>query len=81
MHYWNYRVVKKKNPDTGETYFEVCEVYYDKEDRPHSWTEDKNLLVYEELDEVREAYKEIQTAFDKPVLEVVGDSLREIEVK
>lgn len=79
--YWNYRVIKKKN-ENNEHYYEVCEVYYDEENRPKAWTNDKHLLCYEELEDLKAAYQDIQEAFKKPILEYIDDEydlLKEVD--
>jgi len=43
MSYWNYRVLKQVNPKNNKESFEICEVHYDENDRPHLWTEKKSI--------------------------------------
>ncbi|MED4883162.1 hypothetical protein [Bacillus smithii] len=80
--FWNYRVIKKKN-EYDDPYYEVCEVYYNEENKPYMWTNDKHLLCCEELNDLKTVFQEIQKAFEKPVLEFIDDEhdlLREIDV-
>jgi hypothetical protein len=74
---WNYRVLMLNNKK-NETYFEVCEVYYDENDIPYNWAESHNVLVGDTLDELKESYEYISKAFESPILKVVGNKLIEV---
>lgn len=77
--YWNYRVVKKdwKN---GLISYEICEVYYEN-DIPTSWIWGKNVLSGESKEDLKETLRTVSKAFEKPVLEIVGDDEGLVEVK
>ena len=66
------------NNKQNETYFEVCEVHYDKNDKPHAWAESHNLLVGDTLDELKESYEYMSKAFESPVLKVVENKLVQV---
>ncbi|ULO09446.1 hypothetical protein H1230_12095 [Paenibacillus sp. 19GGS1-52] len=78
--YWNYRVLKKdwKN---GLVSYDVCEVYYDN-DIPTSWIWGKNILSGESKADLEwRLNNSILKAFEKPVLEIIGDDEGLVEVK
>lgn len=77
--YWNYRVLQLKN-NRDETYFEVHEVYYDENEVPCNWAESHNVVVGDTLDELKESYEYMATAFEMPVLKVVENN-KLVEVK
>jgi hypothetical protein len=35
--YWNYRVIESEDK-SGDKMYQIYEVYYDKKDKPHSWS-------------------------------------------
>jgi hypothetical protein len=74
FHHWNYRIVKENGN------YEVREVYYTKDNEATSWTVSATIILswdnnYEEL---HGTYKLIGSAFEKPILEVVGNKLVEL---
>lgn len=75
---WNYRVLEKIDTKRNTSYYEVCEVYYDEEGTPHSWTETHNLLVGSDLEDLRWAYEKINEAFNKPVLKCINEKYLEV---
>lgn len=77
--YWNYRILKKdwKN---GLISYEICEVFYEN-DEPDSWIWGKNVLSGDSKEHLEERLISIKRAFEKPVLEIVGDDEKLIEVK
>jgi hypothetical protein len=77
--YWNYRVVKKdwKN---GYVSYDICEVYYEN-DKPTSWIWGKNVLSGDSKVDLESILGTISKAFEKPVLEIVGDDEGLIEIK
>ncbi|OBY76340.1 hypothetical protein BBG47_27720 [Paenibacillus sp. KS1] len=76
---WNYRVIKKKWSEELYSY-EVCEVYYEN-DRPTSWIWGKNVLSGGNEEDLKSNLNFVLKAFEKPVLEIIGDdeSLREVK--
>lgn len=77
---WNYRVLKKKLSEDEDT-FDVCEVYYDEDNKATSWAWGKNVLSGESLEELQDTLVRIQEAIKKPVLEIVGDDEGLIEIQ
>ncbi|QGG52620.1 hypothetical protein [Lysinibacillus pakistanensis] len=74
--YWNYRVVEDKYPKINKPYFEICEVHYDKNDKPYLWGE---IMPAESLDDLKESYEYmLRTAFELPVLKVVDNKLVQV---
>ncbi|GAB6422700.1 hypothetical protein bcgnr5372_26180 [Bacillus luti] len=74
---WNYRVVKKKLTEDEDT-FDVCEVYYDDKGKPTSYALNKNVLSQDSFDDLLWAYKEIEKAYNAPILEDIAGQLIEI---
>lgn len=75
---WNYRVIKIQNEN--EKYFTVAEVYYDEENSPIGWVEcKKSAFIWEEYESLKGTMEFIKEAFDKPILIVEGDKLRELK--
>ncbi|MFB9324495.1 hypothetical protein ACFFSY_00895 [Paenibacillus aurantiacus] len=72
MSRWGYRVLKKKWNEEFTSYA-VCEVYYDDEDKPTSWTWDKNVMNRYSYEDLRSNIDLIRQAFEQPVLQIVGD--------
>ena len=70
--FWNYRVIRMYEKESGTTYHEVFEVYYNEEGNPQAFAESHNVVVDESLEELQETFNAIKEAFDKPVLELVG---------
>lgn len=68
--YWNYRVLKHEN------YYAIHEVYYDGE-KPTSWSEEPDCISNENIADIWDILKKMETAFYKPVLIIEGDKLRE----
>lgn len=80
MSSWGYRVLKKKWNEEYTSYA-VCEVYYDDDNKPTSWIWDKNVMNSYSYDELKSKIDTIKKAFEKPILEIIGDdeSLQEIK--
>jgi hypothetical protein len=78
--YWDYRVLKK-DWETGLVSYDVCEVYYEN-DIPTSWIWGKNVLSGESKEDLElRLNNSILKAFEKPVLEIIGDDEGLVEVK
>ncbi|MFB5087041.1 hypothetical protein PGC35_07450 [Psychrobacillus sp. PGGUH221] len=73
--YWNYRVVEDKYPKSDKSYFEICEVHYDKNHVPHAWGE---IMPAESLEDLKDDYEYMRKAFESPVLKVVDGKLVEV---
>lgn len=78
--YCNYRVVKKDGIN-GLVSYNVCEVYYEN-DIPTSWIWGKNVLSGESKEDLEwKLNNSILKAFEKPVLEIIGDDEELVELK
>ena len=77
MSTWNYRVVKKTDPKTGETVYAIHEVYYDDAGKPDGCTKNSIAPMGESLAELKRDMEYYLLALSKPVLEY--DSLEEAE--
>ncbi|QFF99299.1 hypothetical protein PB01_10940 [Psychrobacillus glaciei] len=77
--YWNYRIVKK-DWENGYISYEICEVYYEN-DVPTSWIWGKNVMSGESKEDLKWKLSVVSKAYEKPVLEIVGDDEAIIEVK
>lgn len=67
---WNYRVIKNILSNE-ELSFEVCEVYYNEEGLPISWSSEKNVLSQDSFEDLEDALIRINEAMKKPMLEIV----------
>jgi hypothetical protein len=68
---WNYRLIHIYGKDfrnNSYEYWEVHEVYYDKEDRPASMTERFTAPGGETVGELLASWRAYQTALAKPAL-------------
>lgn len=82
MNYWNYRVIRTSfNIGESSPFFEyhIHEVYYDGNDKPTSWTKDPIGPSGDTLEGLEWDVKSLQEAFTKPVLEIQGNKLVEVE--
>lgn len=56
---WNYRIIRKQQfvnlgkRRVNTKFYDVHEVYYDKKDRPKSWTENPIIGGFESLQDLR----------------------------
>ena len=64
MH-WNNRVVEFDDGQ-GDKYYEICEVYYDKNDKPIGYCD--ACFLSETKDGLKEIYERMREAFDLPVI-------------
>ena len=77
---WNYRIIKKKKPtEYKEDYYRIHEVYYDENDNIMFWSEDSIDPHGLNLDELKYDLDLMYKAFDKPVLYIENDKLKEVE--
>ena len=51
--YWNHRVVDFSDENDGESWVEVCEVFYDKNHEPYLYTARGVGVMGEDIDEVK----------------------------
>ncbi|MDI2586604.1 hypothetical protein OR571_05515 [Psychrobacillus sp. NEAU-3TGS] len=73
MGIWNYRVVMTVDKENKPS-FEISEVHYDENNKPYGWGE---VMADDSLEELKESYEYMATAFDMPVLKVVDGKLVE----
>lgn len=67
---WNYRVMRhtwKAWPDVE--IFQIHEVYYDEDGSPGTWTLNSKAPRGTSLDELREDFRLMTQAFERPVLD------------
>lgn len=72
MSTWNHRVLshKSKNPNCeGEVYFQIHEVYYNKEENPTSYTENGVSVGGEGYADLQWVLSEMQICLTKHVLD------------
>lgn len=77
MSYWNYRVIRKHDPDSDTISHQVYEMYYADDGSIEQWTEDPVQPYGETAAELREKIKFFLQAFRCPILgckEVDGES-------
>lgn len=65
---WNYRVIEHPRNDWGELWYEVCEVYYNKDGEPMGYC--RSTVGSETLDGVRENLTLLGQALSRPVLKL-----------
>lgn len=75
---WNHRIIRQKAPE-GEYFYQIHEVHYDKDMYPTVWSTDSASVSGDSVNDVLWSYNKIKKAFNKPVLEVVGGKLEEVE--
>jgi hypothetical protein len=77
---WNHRVIRHQEPD-GDAYYEIHECHYDKRGDaiPRAWTESAVSVGSDTRAGLFWVLSVMTEAVGKPVLEIVGDKLREIE--
>jgi len=64
---WGHRVIKWTSTH-GDEYFEIREVYYDRNGKIDGWTAEGIIPYGENLDELRETLEWMLKALEKPVL-------------
>ncbi len=75
---WNHRILAHKKGE--ETYFEIHEVYYNKEGKPYSYTEKGVSIIGEDLEEVNWVLDKMKECVNKPILSA-DDFPKEYESK
>ena len=70
MSYWNYRVIRKRYPDSDGISYQVHEVYYADNGSIEHWTEDPVQPFGETAEELREEIRFFLQAFRRPILEL-----------
>jgi hypothetical protein len=65
---WNHRVLAHKDGD--EMYFQIHEVYYDKDGKPDSYTANGVSVGHESLDGIKWVLDKMKECLDKPILSV-----------
>jgi hypothetical protein len=61
-------------------FYEICEVYYEN-DIPTSWIWGKNVLSGGSKKDLDWTFSTVSKAFEKPVLEIVGNDEGLVEIK
>ena len=74
---WSYRVIRKKH-ETGDTTFQIHEVFQDGSGKINGWTKNPVEPSGESLAELREDVRHFQSAFRKDVLEETQENGRPI---
>lgn len=69
MSYWNYRVIRKRYPDSDAISYQIHEVYYADNGSIEHWTEDPVQPFGESAAELREEIRFFLHAFRRPILE------------
>lgn len=69
--YWNYRIVRR-----ADGWFEMREIYYDKEHRPISWA-DPTPVDGEDVEDIKGDMESRSRALARPVLHEIGEKLAE----
>jgi len=70
---WNYRVIRKKSDVVIDEpfYYEIHEVYYNKNGKPDSWTTDSIAPSGDSLEDLQQCLKLMLNDTKKPILEIV----------
>lgn len=71
MSTWNHRVLAHKSKNTidkNEVYFQIHEVYYEKKDKPKSYTKNGVSVGGEGYADLQWVLSEMQSCLTKPVL-------------
>ncbi|MGQ0594298.1 MAG: hypothetical protein ACT4QB_17110 [Gammaproteobacteria bacterium] len=69
MSYWNYRVIRKRYPESDAISYQIHEVYYADNGSIEHWTEDPVQPFGETAEELREGIRFFLQAFRRPILE------------
>ena len=69
MH-WNYRVIRQKDPISGDYSYQVHEVFYNEELKPFTCTAEAVTIYGESVDELKEDLEKFFQAFERPVLDM-----------
>ena len=76
---WDYRIIRTEK--AGEQYFGIHEVFYPSNNRP-TWVSNPARACYVgTVDDLKAHLDDMAKAFDRPVLQTVGDSLIEWKPK
>lgn len=69
MSYWDYRVIRKRYPESDAISYQIHEVYYADNGSIEHWTEDPVQPLGETAEELREDIRFFLQAFRCPILE------------
>ena len=64
--YWNHRVLASEQ--NGEIYFQIHEVYYDKNDKPDGYTKNSISVGGENIKEINWTLNKIKKCLKEPIL-------------
>jgi hypothetical protein len=78
---WNHRVIRTKDPVGDGVSYAIHECFYQKkaDTLPYSWTQDPVEVASDTRRGLFWVLSVMAEAVGKPVLEIAGDKLREIE--
>jgi hypothetical protein len=66
---WNYRIIKRKCPETGSEYYALNEVFYEKNGTPMAYSDADDIVAYSPQEIVEILYMMLADAKkDQPVL-------------
>jgi len=74
--HWNHRIVKRKEKGLDgkdEWFYGIHEVYYDENDKPYMLTKEPIDITGETEEDLKLGYKQMERAFDLPVLDYDDD--------
>ena len=63
---WNYRILKSK--DGKDDWYQIHEVYYDKDNNVNGWTENGATVNGNTIDEIRSSLELMLKSLDKEIL-------------
>lgn len=72
---WNYRILAHET--NNGCYFEIYEVYYDKNNKPNGYTSEPISVGGNDLKEIADELKRMATALEKPIL-YVGEKFPQV---
>ncbi len=75
---WDYRIIRTEQG--GEEIFSVHEVYYNDKGPP-MWTEDPAQVLSDSAEGVKNILAMMEKAFERPIFQVIGNSLMEWKPK
>ena len=76
--FWNYRVILDKD-ENGHPFYSIRGVHYSKYgEKIDGWDAEPTTLVFDQGDSITEWLRSLETATEKPVLMVQGDTLTEL---
>lgn len=66
---WNYRIIERKEPTIpGQKYYQIFEVFYDKDGNQSGYADDFGGLVGEDIEDLKGGIELMLRAFDASVI-------------